>query len=484
MPEQHASGARADSPHPRPWDRVLVVGAGADALLDETARRIRAVSPRAHITLLIARDRADPGLAAYSQVLRGTAGGMVEDADFANLGSFDAAVLAMSHVARASYPGLCARTLEHAPEACLSWGGALDPMDARETLVSWPEPIKGVRNGRRGAGGQKPAEWLFFRPSDQTVWRRAEALAAEGARVRVVQTLAALEAALPRAQAAFFDWCITDYGALFAALRLCIEAGLYTEAFLALDLADLAEDPAVAARIITLNRTALPRLDRVNVLFSRTHLLDRYPLSPQRCAKVGNLPDPKVWAPGPATPRQPAPPTALRPLRLAYHGLFYFWHEVAEFVPVYERLRQAVPVKFDLFGRVHESVSLGGTPLFPRAQQKVERALEKLKKFPEVALHPFTGAAAVRGALEEADLYVGITAGTTLMARTELRTGLVEALCAGVRPVHRRTPATDTAELIPGRDFVAVNSRRPSDAARAVLQACGLDVPPPPAAGV
>jgi hypothetical protein len=152
--------------------------------------------------------------------------------------------------------------------------------------------------------------------------------------------------------------------------------------------------------------------------------------------------------------------------------LFYFWHEVLEFLPVYKEVCRQTDAEFHLFGRVHGDVDVEGRPLFPEKHRRLLEGLDRLKQEPGVKRHGFSPAEEVRDYLSSADYYVGITAGHSLMSRSEMRTGVVEARQAGCRIVHKKTPAVQAYGMKEGVDYVAVDADDPVSSAEGLLSGC------------
>ncbi len=443
------------------WRHVLVVGATTNDRIASAARQLVDLVPGVRVDLLLPAGRESPAPGVFAHVLP-AAGESISAVDFQVLAAYDAVVLAIGHVGRSAYPVLVRACCAVAGQAFLYGALGLQPLDERDGRETWPEPIRPAS----AAGPARPRSWLFFRPSDQSAFRLADQWQRAGATVHQAETLKAFDLLLPQVEGVFLDWCLADYGILFPALQAALDAGKRVEGFVALDLADVTEDPARVQRIKDLNQSALTTWHHAHVLATRGHIARRYGLELARCSPLLNLPDETVWFPAP----RPSAPRNAASLRIAYHGLFYFWHEVAEFQPVYEELLRHGPASLDLYGRVHESVCLGGQPLFPESERAVRLALDQLAALPGVTRHGFTPPAMAAAAIREADFYLGITAGATLMSRTEMRTGVEEALRLGTPVLHKTTPAMGTRGLVADRDYVAVDAQAPQAAADRILQ--------------
>lgn len=413
--------------------RILVVGATTDERLKELGCLLREACPSATLDLYRPR-REQAAPAVYDRIIQ-LETAAVDPEQLRRAGRYDLVVLAIAHVMHAHYKALVAACCACANDVFLYSAHGLQPLDQRDAQSIFPVPPKHAPVPPAPA---PPRCWLFFRPSDQTVIQRADALERSGAEVFRVQTLAAFERLIGRVDAVFYDWCITDYGVLAAALEMAVEAGVRQEVFLALDLADLAEDPAMRERLLAFNRAVMPLFHQVYPLWTRPFLVERYRLSDGSFTYTRNIPNPDIWRRNECAGGPVARPG---PLRFAYHGLFYFWHEVFEFMPVFQKIQEKCDAVFDLFGRVHDSVDVGGESLFPETERRVQAAFAECATRPGVCVHGFTAPDDVRKHLLGCDYYVGITQGGSLMSDTEMRTGVEEALALGCAVLHKPTSA-------------------------------------------
>ena len=443
------------------WQRVLVVGATSNVLLRRLLTEIKPFLPHAKFFCLHPAGLPDQDLLGYDELITSD-GENIQCSDLMRLPSFDAVFLAIGHVARTSYPVLCQTIDGLSSNIFLFSGLGLQPLDMREANDSWPQPVTAGKSNRKGSAAET---WIFFRPSDQTAYRMAERFEQEGKTIWQVETLKAFEELLPKAQAVFFDWCLTDYRVLFEAVSSAKAAGLWTEAFLALDLVDVCEDIDLAARLEAINRTALQALDRVHYLFTRDFLVKRYQLDCNRSLPTGNLYDPIVWRDGISHKNH----KRSTEIRFVYHGLFYFWHEVAEFGTIYRKLIEQHPARFELFGRIHESIRIGGVSLFPSRELAARNLLNQMKEWPGVRIHGYCSPPETRQAITESDYYVGITAGNSLMSKTEIRTGVLEAMQCNTPVLHQQTPGLTKTYPDQNRNIVTVDAHDPDQAVNRIL---------------
>ncbi len=89
--------------------------------------------------------------------------------------------------------------------------------------------------------------------------------------------------------------------------------------------------------------------------------------------------------------------------------------------------------------------------------------------FPVEFHHSFSSPEKILEAMLAADFYIGITAASSLMSESEIRTGEEEARLAGIRLLRKATPATVLRRWIPGKDFLDVDSLEPDKAADTIL---------------
>lgn len=450
------------------WKKILVIGASADSLLQQASNSISNLIPNANMTLVLPSGRTAP--TGFSDILQGKTN-EVTSSDFTMLTKrFDAAVLVMAHVNRPSYSGLVWQCSECADNIFLYSTMGLQPLDLRDGLSNWPEEISTTTPSTIST---QPTNWVFFRPCDQTVFRIAEKYA-KTARVNIVETLSAFEKLSKTADAAFFDWCLSDYRAVFNAFSMAGQENLRREAFIALDMVDLAEKKPLRQNIEKLNQSAFHKLDYSYILSTRLFIADRYNIKPKNFEPAENIPDENIWKP------QPRPALCKTKINIVYHGLLYFWHEVAEFAPVLQELKKHVDeVTLDIYGRVHESSVIGPDPVFPQARSKTEAAIAKMCKIDGVTLHGYTPTETVHEKVAQAHFYLGITAANTLMSKSEMRTGVVEALKTGARVLHKKTTATELTGLKADIDYIDIDSNKPQQAAAKILEVIEEEQTPP-----
>lgn len=440
--------------------RILVAGATTDERLVTVSHELRALAPNARLLLLRPhREEPFPNNSSFDDFIQ-AAGPSLTPEDIDRAPACDILVPAIAHVTRPAYPGLIAACCRAARHTFVFTASGLQPVDERDARTTRPVPI----TGRRPPPGNPVASCAFFRLSDQPALQMAQQYAATGIQLFFVETLAALEETLPNVDTVYFDWCLTDYTALFQAIQLAAEAGKRLEAFVALDLADVTEDAALRDRLIELNRSALPLLDHAYILATRGFLAERYALSRDCYTLTKNSTDAAAWHLYDRT-------FAKRDvIRLAYHGLMYFWHELEECFPILFALHEKHPLHVDLFGRPHENLCIGGASLFPEREEKTRRFLRELEKLPFVQRHGFIPQGTMIRMINQADYYIGITAGATLMSRSEMRTGVVEAMHTRTRVLHKTTDGTLDAGWRAGIDYLEIDAADPARAADRILE--------------
>lgn len=454
--------------HPMPVDRkILIVGATSDERLRLAVRDAAAQWPGSRLHLLRPADRTPwPECEPEIHCLAQTPSNEIRPGDIPTYEQFDLAVLAIAHVGRSAYPALVRECLSAAKACRLYSNLGWQKLDARDAESGWPAAIiesgaKRIIRPDHVQGGK----WVFFRPSDRTAHHMAIILRQQGEQVVKLETLAELQESIQKDDTVFFDWCITHYNALFRAVQMAMDAGCRMEALLSLDLADLAESQELSNRLIELNRSALPRMARIHYLASRKFILQRYGLGNVKATPCWNNPDRDIWR----SEKRKISRSDKR-IHIVYHGLFYYWHEITEFLPVLHELLARTPIRFDLFGRVHESLEIDGESLFPEKERNVRKALSEMAKLPGICFNQFACPEKIIQTMRDADFYLGITAGNSLMSQTEIRTGEEEAMAVGMRLIRKITPATKLRGWRPSRDFLNIDVARPAMAAKAILE--------------
>ncbi len=444
---------------------ILVIGASTDERILAAGRAAGERWPGAHLSVLLPHGCSLSCPASF-RVIEAASDTLGPD-DLRGVDPCDAVVLTLSHVGRNNYPEFVRHCTVLAKQCFLFSSLGWQRLDSRDAESCWPEIIP---SAKRFSPSTQPRSWVFFRPSDRTAHHIASSFQKKGLAVLKVETLAELEAVIPQTDAVFFDWCVTHYGALFHAVQMALEHGKRMEALISLDMADLAERPEVSQRLIEFNRSALPLMDHIHYLASRKFILERYAIDVTSATPWWNQANPDHWRiPG----SHPARRESNSPVHIVYHGLFYPWHEVAEFIPVLEALLSRRPVCFDLFGRIHESLSIAGESLFPEKERQIREAVRRMERIPGVVFHPFSSPTMIREAMASADYYLGITQGATLMSETEIRTGEEEARLAGLRLLRKATSASILRGWNEKDDFLEINADDPDAAADKICASLG-----------
>ena len=437
--------------------KILIACATTDNRLNELIDELQTRWSNAELHIL--RPAGRPLLDFPGTIfLKGSADQLLVE-DITSTGRFDVAVLAIAHVGRALYPTLVQGCCTCANACFLYSTMGLQPLDARDA----DESLFSVVGNKLVPPKTKIDSWVFFRPSDRTAHALADEYVSTGVPVIKVETLAALEENLTPTTGVFFDWCITHYPTLFQAVQMAATVGCRMEALLSLDLSDLAENHEQARRLLSLNHSALKQMDHVYYLGSRSFLVERYDLianTTPRWNHVGGC-----WARS-ASQQSPRPNDSLS---FVYHGLFYPWHEVGAFIPVYKELSKRVETTFELFGRQHESLTIDGMELFPRKYKEVEEQLEELASLPGVIFHPFTPPKEITRTMHNSNYYVGITAGDSLMSQSETRTGVEEAYAAGMRILHKSTRAVKQRGWNAPEDYFSMDVNEFNDSVNRLL---------------
>ena len=384
----------------------------------------------------------------------------IEPEDFHNIEHYQVVCLAISHVARASYKTLvecCARV----GKTLMLWtASGQQALDVRDSLDFIPEPI----GKRRRFCRTSTNKIILFRPSDQSLSNLQDNWQKQGKKIQRVESIAALEEAMTPGCEVVFNYCITDYSALSVAIELCFKHHVKLSAYITVDLVDLCENEKLKYCLLDFNRSCLHQFDYVYVMKTRSYFIERYRLADSKFELLSSTGSTELTAAVETSVR-----VKTKTLKLVYHGLNYYWHELAEFLPVFVELRQHCHVRLDIFGRVHESLRLGGKELFPKAEARVKQAVEQYRQFPEVCVHGFAATHELKSAFSQADYYVGLTRLNSNMAKSEFRTGIIEALAFDLKILHKKSPALNEMGLSQ-QDYLNIDSADSREAAYRIIR--------------
>ena len=384
----------------------------------------------------------------------------LEDSDFDFDGDYDISILQISHVSRSSYKSLVKNCLRKGNESYLLINKNFQKLDSRECEESLPKFLS-VESSFKNSIINKI---LLFRPSDKSIGYLEKNWIKNGIETKEIHTIAELDESLTREfTEVFFNLCITDLPVIYGALLLCLKRNTRVSAYLTIDLSDICEDNLLKQNIRSFYRSFLSHLDFIYVMKTRSYLVDRYDLKNEKY---------QLLETSGSSLLQPTDVVVENDgvLRLIYHGLHYCWHELGEFLPVFEQLRKKCKVKLDIFGRVHESLTIGEVPLFPEAERHVRAHLEEYAQFPEVTFYGFASIKLLNKYLSEAHFYIGLTRLKSHMAESEYRTGIIEVSPFPLKVLHKKSPALDEMGLIEGKDYLNIDSGEPERAIEIILE--------------
>lgn len=446
--------------------RLFIVAACSEQRLMEVISDLRSRGLDERLTVLIANvDLASSPLRELAEVFV-CAGDSIEICDFKILQgrSFTNSLLLINHVIRPNYKNLVEATVQRAESSFLyTFNGGFQNLDIRDSY----DDFDGVEiSTLTSVSESEESLSLFFRPSDQTMKRFEKERLEQGIKVLKVDSLAEFEKYLASASEVFFNWCITDYVSLKLAFDLSLKYSLKRTGYITVDLVDLAEDEGVKEELEELNRSMISKLDFCYVMSTRQFFVDRYKIDRQNVeltqTLAGEVVEKNEVIKGGSTGDE---------LQLFYHGMMYYWHELDLFMSIFLELRKLCKVRLTITGRVHESVKFLGRDLFPKKEQRMREALKKYLSFPEVDYLGFTSIENVNKHLCSADYFVGLTAGDSLMAQTEFRTGVVEALAVGSgRLLHKETMAFKALRLEADKEYLAVSSQAAKESAQKIYE--------------
>ncbi len=285
---------------------------------------------------------------------------------------------------------------------------------------------------------------LLFMPIDAIVKAWARRMALDGHEVETTHTFSVFLRRVRRA-----DWTLVNVSKddrptyLWKLLLGMLWARLLrrrTALFLSMDAVDLCDRPVLRAVLQAMNWIAFHCATTVFLLAGRAHIAQRYALAAGRVNSVWNCPDPAAgWetverATGGAT-------DAAKPLVFLYHGELLWWHGLERFVPILEAINRRRPARLIVTGNFYPSLFRVFGCTASRREREVKRHLAAMLRHEKVDYRARVPLEQLRRSMAEADFHVSLLDNESLQGRTELRTGLLEAMAAGMACLHAPTPA-------------------------------------------
>jgi len=235
--------------------------------------------------------------------------------------------------------------------------------------------------------------------------------------------------------------------------------------FISIDPVDLCDRPLLRALLWAANRIAFRCPTLVVLLATRKHIARRYSLPERKVLAVYNCPDRETFVPG----RTEKARDSDRPLTFLYHGELLWWHGLERFAPIYEEVRKHRKARLVVTGNFYPTVFRVFGLTASRREARVKRELAALLERDDVEYRGRVPLDELRRLMAEADFHVSLLNDRDLMATTELRTCLLEAMAAGMACLHAPTPALDPAIFRDRENIVLVDPNDPAGSAEKIL---------------
>jgi len=336
---------------------------------------------------------------------------------------------------------------------------------------------------------------LVFLPIDTIVKTWARQFEADGHRVETTFTFSTF---LKRVRQA--DWTLVNVSKndsprfVWKLLLSLLWARLFRRRvalFISIDPVDLCDRPILRAVLWTINRVAFHCATLVFLLAAREHVVRRYHLARDRVIPVYNCPDRATFgAVGQVGDLSQEPPAARQagkmprsaeraigrpidnlshPLTFLYHGELLWWHGLERFLPLYVEIRKHRPARLIVTGNFYPSVFRVFGLAASRREAGVKRQLADLLARTDVEYRGRVPLEELRRLMAEADFHVSLLNDQELLARTELRTGLLEAMAAGMVCLHAPTPALPADIFRDGENILLIDPNDPAASAAKIL---------------
>lgn len=296
---------------------------------------------------------------------------------------------------------------------------------------------------------------LFQQPVDAVAKNFAKALQKqEGYRVEVADSLSGFLRSLNKAKVVVVN--TTKFDDPRFSLRLLgsiISAKLYGIPVInifTLDTVDLCDVRVFKPLLFIINFLIAQLSEKVLFLATREHIVRRYLLAQRKVVPIHNYVDNSFWY----IPRSGRKEAKEQDLRLLYHGELLWWHGLERVAPIIAELQKKCNVRLIVAGNLYPTtMNLLGIKLSKRERQ----AKQKLREFLKQDYVEWTGRvppSQVKSLMQEAHFHVSQLANDSVVADTEVRTCLLEALSAGLPCLHiptqaiRRLPFRDLENVI------------------------------------
>jgi glycosyltransferase involved in cell wall biosynthesis len=312
---------------------------------------------------------------------------------------------------------------------------------------------------------------LAYLPIDTIVKTWARRLEADG---HEVETTCTFSAFVRRVRWA--DWVLANatkndapryVWKLLVSLLWARLIGRRVALFISIDLVDLCDRPLLRAVLWVVNWVTFHCAALVVLLATREHVARRYRLPHQRLLLVYNCPDRTTFKPPNAVRQVDHPSNAHdRPLTFFYHGEMLWWHGLERFLPIYEEIRKRRPARLIVAGNFYPSVFRVFGLAASRREAAVKHELEALLRRDDVEHLGRVPIEQLQQRMADADFHVSLLNDEDVLARTELRTCLLEAMAAGMVCLHAPTPGLAPDVFRDGENIVFVNPRDPTAAER------------------
>jgi len=252
------------------------------------------------------------------------------------------------------------------------------------------------------------------------------------------------------------------FATLLGALLARVE-GKIVYLYFSVDEIDLLESRAKQTLLYPINFAIVQLATVLLLMKSRDHYRPRYFVQSKPFHYFESCPDPSAW-------RKDIPEsTSLRdpnePLHFFYHGSFLWWHGLDRFFPVLEEIRKHRKVRLTLVGNFDPS----GMKMDPRGKEFAEAIRRRLDE-PGVEYLGKVSQEELNDLMARADFHVTHFDSRSMQGNTELRTGLLEAMAAGMACLHCPTEGLRSYSVFnDGENIILIDPDKPEMSAQKIL---------------
>ncbi|MCX7765499.1 MAG: glycosyltransferase [Candidatus Sumerlaeia bacterium] len=223
------------------------------------------------------------------------------------------------------------------------------------------------------------------------------------------------------------------------------------------DIVDLCDNFFITPLLYFINFLMMRLSTKVLLLESRMHIARRYFLSSRKLMGIQNYVDNELWY----IPRRKTDLGNAQTLTLLYHGELLWWHGLERIAPIVTELQKKCPVQVIVAGNLYPTcLNFLGIEI-SRREREIKQALREFLQQPYVKWLGRIEQGRVKELMRSAHFQIVQLTSGYVVADTEVRTCLLEALAGGMPCLHIPTPALTRLPFKDGTNIIFINPEQP-----------------------